>query len=841
MTRVYGYLFLLFSVLANAQVINIPDAVLKAKLISARDGGLMSPYNIASPNESGNGNYLKIDANSDGEIDIVEAAAVKWLSIYNSHITSLEGLQYFSNLATLIAYSNQITSYTPMPTLKKILVDYNQLTSFDVSNCPLLTELHIQVNQLSSLDVTHNPLLNFLNVRANRLTTIDVSQNPLLRSLNIEENRFAIQPNFTNPPALNLKDLYCGDNLFIFNTALVPSNIETLSCSYLRLVNTDFSGFTTLKSLDCSYNSLTSLHVNSPYLTSLYGNDNLLTSINFGSGRVLQYLHLENNKLTNLDLSGQVNTISSTTVYVNNNPNLTSLNIENGTMTMFTIPGLSYDVNSLTDGNPNLRYICADAGEETTKLQAVIAEGNSNIRIADYCSFAPGGAVYEMSGTSRYDNNTNGCDASDNVVPEVKFNIIKDGVSTAFIADNTGAYNTALASGNTTIAPELENPGYFTISPTTATVNLSDTNAPYTQHFCVAPNGTHPDVEIVLVPINPARPGFLSNYKIIYKNKGTETASGVLQFIFDDAIMNFISASPIYNSTGLNQLSWNYANLKPFESREIELRFLMNTPTATPPLQNGMVLTFNASIATVQTDETPLDNIAVLRQTVVGSFDPNDKRCLEGTSVSQNVIGKYVHYMIRFENTGTFAAQNIAIRDIINTTKFDINSLIPLSGSHPYTTKISNGNKVEFFFENINLPFDDANNDGYVVFKIKTKSDLVVGNSFSNQANIYFDYNFPIVTNNATTTIETLAANDFEFSTYFTLYPNPAGETLNIKTKENIKISSLNIYDISGRLVQTISNPETNLGIDVSSLKTGNYFLKINSDNGTTNAKFAKK
>ena len=37
------------------------------------------------------------------------------------------------------------------------------------------------------------------------------------------------------------------------------------------------------------------------------------------------------------------------------------------------------------------------------------------------------------------------------------------------------------------------------------------------------------------------------------------------------------------------------------------------------------------------------------------------------------------------------------------------------------------GNKVEFIFEGIHLPFDDANNDGYVAFKIKTKPNQFCG------------------------------------------------------------------------------------------------------------------
>ena len=156
-----------------------------------------------------------------------------------------------------------------------------------------------------------------------------------------------------------------------------------------------------------------------------------------------------------------------------------------------------------------------------------------------------------------------------------------------------------------------------------------------------------------------------------------------------------------------------------------------------------------------------------MNQTVVNSFDPNDKTCLEGDIVTPDLIGEYVNYVIRFENTGTYPAENIVVKDIIDLSKFDISTLIPIKASHSYGTKISDGNKVEFIFEKINLPFDNANNDGYIAFKIKTLSTLVVGDSFANEASIYFDYNFPIVTNKATSTFKSLAVEDFDFSSFF--------------------------------------------------------------------------
>src|SRR5690606_17639227 len=132
------------------------------------------------------------------------------------------------------------------------------------------------------------------------------------------------------------------------------------------------------------------------------------------------------------------------------------------------------------------------------------------------------------------------------------------------------------------------------------------------------------------------------------------------------------------------------------------------------PLVSGDGLNFSAQIDPTNNEETPDDNMFILQQTVVNSFDPNDKTCLQGDIINVDEVGGYVHYVIRFENTGTSNAENIVIKDMIDTAKYDINTLKPLTGSHSFVTKIKDINKVEFIFENINLPFEDDTNDGYV-------------------------------------------------------------------------------------------------------------------------------
>ncbi|RTY85712.1 T9SS type A sorting domain-containing protein, partial [Flavobacterium sp. GSN2] len=85
-----------------------------------------------------------------------------------------------------------------------------------------------------------------------------------------------------------------------------------------------------------------------------------------------------------------------------------------------------------------------------------------------------------------------------------------------------------------------------------------------------------------------------------------------------------------------------------------------------------------------------------------------------------------------------------------------------------------------------------------------------------------------------------LATQDFVFSNYFSVYPNPVKDVLNITAKETIEVTSINIYNTLGQLVLVIPNAQNTKNVDVSGLTKGNYFIKINSDKGTANTRFIK-
>ena len=249
----------------------------------------------------------------------------------------------------------------------------------------------------------------------------------------------------------------------------------------------------------------------------------------------------------------------------------------------------------------------------------------------------------------------------------------------------------------------------------------------------------------------------------------------------------------------------------------------------------GNVLNFTATVNPIATDEIPSDNTFQYHQTVVGSFDPNDITCIEGNVVPPAEIGNYLHYIINFENTGTADAQNIVVRDVIDTTQFDVNSLQVLNSSDPVQAKLT-GNIAEFIFQNINL---HSGGHGNILIKVKSKNTLVQGSTVSKKAKIYFDYNSPIDTNMENTTFQQLSNPDFDVDASILVYPNPTKGNVTISC--NNSINSVQLYDVQGRLLQTNLVNESKTTIDISNQSSGIYFIKVLSDKGIVIQKIVKE
>lgn len=725
-----------------------------------------------------NDNKIKIDANGNNEIEVSEAQLV-----YKLNVEYGAGMNYSYRISNFTGISN-------FSSLRELRTVGNNAPSLDVSSLSMLETLNCREATLTSLNVNGLSLLTSLECQSNALTTLNISS------------------------LVNLQVIDCSNN---YLTTLDATNAD-------------------LVYINCRTNYLTALNLGVlPNLTQLLCNNNQLTTLDISGMNSLMELYCHNNQFTILDIN---NKTQLTHFDASGNPLLEVILMKNCGLNANNI---GFGALTLSTGSDShLRYICIEDEKRSTIASYLTSHDIVGVIVNSYCTFGPSGVFYVINGNIKYDFNFNGCDASDPSNPDIRLSINNSGNFGAIFPNALGNYYLPVQGGTHTIIPVIENPSYFDIYPPNVPIQFPSNTSPYTQNFCITPNGVHPDLEIIIIPVSSARPGFDVTLKIKYRNRGTNVQSGSINFVFNDAVLDFISSNPIVASQALNTLSWNYTNLSPFETREILITLNLNSPVEDLPVTGGYILNYTASISSPAVEETPNDNIFDFRQVVSNSFDPNDKTCIEGATITPSMVGKYVHYKIRFENTGSANATNIVVQDIIDLSKFDINSLAPIDSSHPFVTKISNTNTVAFIFENINLPFADGANDGYVAFRIKTKPTLVEGNTFSNSASIFFDYNAPIITNTAVTTVAALANSNFQFETYFKVYPNPVSSVLNIEVKKQIYISEISIYNALGQIVLLIPNAKDVNAVDVSNLKTGNYFIKIQSDKGTSNTKFMK-
>lgn len=495
------------------------------------------------------------------------------------------------------------------------------------------------------------------------------------------------------------------------------------------------------------------------------------------------------------------------------------------------------------NNNPNLSICCG--------IQHLIPDNNSSLAIFQnaegcnnedqiehyFCS-----DYYLLHGQISYDLDNNGCDSTDLLFPEITFNRnSNDDVNRIFIGQYA-RYSVRLLDGNHVLVPVLEQ-DYLSVSPDTLFINLPSDSLVLNQDFCITAHQQFQDLSIEIIPLNSARPGFEAEYSIICKNNGTMTQNGEISLNFPPQLVQFIqSDTPIvYSSSG--ELRWEYKDFLPFEKRDIRLTMSLNSPMDDPPLNAGEYLEYVAHITPTHEDIDTVNNTSVLRQQAVNSYDPNSKISILGEVLDSEMVGNYVPYLILFENLGTASAIHVKVVDTIDTNVFDIHSLTVIDASHSYNATISS-NVITFEFEFINLPFDDDKNDGYVLFKVKTHGDLVIGTELRNFADIYFDFNLPIRTNTAITTVdESSTTNDLRYSENDILvFPNPAANEIIIAS--DVQFEEVEIFDSKGFTIarDTFIRDSYYTKIDISSLKVGLYLMNLIDAQGLKRSvKFVKR
>jgi uncharacterized repeat protein (TIGR01451 family) len=777
---------------------------------------------------------------------ITNATIVNIPTSYN--VTNLEGIQYFDNLDILTVNYHPLASIPFLPqNLIELNAAYCNLTT--INNFP--TSLQ-KIEISSNLNLSNIPSLPVGLTSYYRSVTpnlpIDIS---LPTSLQIY---YVGQCNVLNLPPLpaGLLNLSIGSNYGI-NIPILPAGLETLgidnlnltelppipnTLTYLWALNNNFT------TLDLFPPNLEILYLNScPNLTSIENLPNSLQQL-FAPNCSISYIDNLPNSIGYLDLVGnQLISLpnlptSAMTINLQNN-NLTSLPsfppviyelfLSNNQLSC--LPFLPTTIYSINLDNNDFTCLPNILPAMSAIYQSFpLCEANDPLNNPFGCLGATG-----IEGYAFQDLNMN-CirEGNDNPMKNVPVNVF----------DNTG---NLISSASTFTNGRY----FFPLDAGQYIVEIDTTNKPYTVD-CIFPGS---DSAVTLNVGNPlvgnvnfgikCKPGFdigaqsintigivfpgqvhtlnsivgdLSNF---YNLNCAEGVSGTVSVSVNGPVtfQNPASGSMTPTISG-NTYTYSVAN---FGSINPDLDFRLDFETDTTAVAGNQICV-TVNVTPTSGDNQPSNNNYTYCYEVVNSYDPNNKVVYPST-IAPDFDG-YLTYRINFQNTGNAPAFNIRLEDTLSTM-LDLSTFAVIDYSHAMHYHLSN-RKLTVYYPNIMLV--DSNTSfpesiGHITYKIKLLPGFSDGNLVENTAYIFFDFNSPIVTNVATTSVvqESLGFAELDAENV-SIYPNPTSGFLYLSSKNEIQ--TIEIVDQQGRIVD-FEKKKDMTKINLSHLESGIYFIKI--------------
>ncbi len=445
-----------------------------------------------------------------------------------------------------------------------------------------------------------------------------------------------------------------------------------------------------------------------------------------------------------------------------------------------------------------------------------------------------------VSGMVYFDQNQNGILEPNDV--GLPWKGVKNNTNNTVAYTNlNGNFTQYLPDGAYTIQENFQAQSNYILTSDSATfhVNLNQSNASNLNFGAF----TDANQDSVVVNFTPGlvRCNTTVNNWITITNYSVFPFTGDVNLQFDDSVtFSFNNIQGILNG---NTATWHIDSLAPFQSITISfitanptVSFIINNPTGT--IDYALSVT-NPSVLYSSNHSFNL----------LCSYDPNFKEVNPPGVGFQNhtLQNTPFEYTLHFQNMGNDTAFHVLVTDtlssILNPETFEY-----IAASHTVNiTRI--GNILKFDFPEINLlpkSMNEPLSQGFVKFRIKTFENLPDYTVLTNTANIYFDFNPPVITNTSLNTlVYELDVNVDELSNLnnqVLIYPNPAKNILTIDT-QNISIENCIILNTLGQTVYNSAN-EINanhkIQLNISNLRAGVYFVKVRSSNGFYNAKFIK-
>jgi hypothetical protein len=447
-----------------------------------------------------------------------------------------------------------------------------------------------------------------------------------------------------------------------------------------------------------------------------------------------------------------------------------------------------------------------------------------------------------ITGAAFADLNSNGI-ADGNEPPLINRKITETGTGRMAFTNQNGNYElSVLDSGTYTVMPPYVN--YYNAAPLAHTLNFSSIQQiDSLNDFAFQPTGVYNDVCVRITPLGNFRSGFNASYMINYSNNGNTTLTPTVVF-FPYTNVSYVSSNTTPSSITTDSITWNIGTLAPFQTGNIIV-----TVNVSLGLPIGTLINSSVRIDPVAGDANPGCNYAAWEVYTTGSYDPNDIIVSEDTLfTTQFPNPPFLDYIIRFQNTGNDTA--FAVRVLNNITdKLDLSSFELIASSHPMNIAYqSASNLFTFTFDNILLPDSNINeplSHGFIRYRIRPKNNLAAGDSITNNAFIYFDFNSPVATNTAVTKIVLpTGISDVRFENYdLKVFPNPAKDEITITgyALQNNQPAILNIYDVMGNEVYHSSVTTLNIKLKTLNFTSGVYFVQLQTGAKVSHIKFIKQ
>ncbi|MGV3695705.1 T9SS type A sorting domain-containing protein [Flavobacterium sp.] len=343
------YLFFLFVFLTlnlSGQTINFPDATFKAKLLEP---------NVVTDEV---GVEIMIDINNDGEIQVSEAQRVFAINVSNSGISDLTGISNFINL-------------------KRLICDYNLITTIAIDNVIRLHYLSASHNQLTSFEAHFGSWADLLDLSYNNLVTLDIG-NSYFADFDLSRN------NLTNLTLRNSTFDYFSVAHNNLSSIQYVGNIQFL-WPIAQFNNNQFSLLEFPSNVN--FDNAVQINLGNNVVDNVYFHGQQPGNISYTSATNTRF------DLGNFSMGRDCQPELQGDVTILNCPSLQEVSFKNGfnhTFTtcneggdIFDIPALNLQISDC----PNLTSICVDQPETANFQQYMVELGLQNqVQINTACS-----------------------------------------------------------------------------------------------------------------------------------------------------------------------------------------------------------------------------------------------------------------------------------------------------------------------------------------------------------------------------------------------------------------------------------------------------------------------